>query len=448
VKILLVLPSATESGTGKTVKMRNLYGRGPGLGLPMLAAVTPAEHEVRIVEEFHQEIPFDERFDLVGLSVNTLNAHSAYAAAERFRQKGIPVVLGGIHATAVPNEASLHGDAVVVGEGEAAWPRVLADATAGRLASVYGRSDPLDLASLPPPRVDLLALGDYAHRRLGIFQSVFATRGCPYECAFCSVPSLYGKKMRLKPVDGVLRDLRTCQEAAAHLGPVAFWFVDDTLDARRSWAKELFEAMIPLGIRWVAMMSIRAAEDEELLRLARVAGCQGLFVGIESVDEETLESIGKVANLRADYGRLIARFRRHGLRLQTGLIFGFPGDRPESFFAAVDMLCEHHVDIGYFHPLIPFPGTVLYARFREEGRLFNEEFWLDPSTSIFRIHRLDHMDPEQYEQAYWTAMNRFYSVGSIARRLLWPPEAHNLLPTLVINAFFRQQVRGRHFGMS
>jgi radical SAM superfamily enzyme YgiQ (UPF0313 family) len=430
------------------VRLARMFGRGQGLALAQLAAVTPAAHNVRLVEEFHQDVPWHEGFDLVAVSVNTANVKAAYRVADHFRGRSVPVVAGGIHATVCPDEVAEHVDAVVVGEGDTIWPQVLEDAARGELAPRYRAARPCDLADLPSPRLDLLALEHYAAPRLGLFVSVAATRGCPYCCAFCSAQIVFGRGYRRRPTARVIDDIAAARHAARSLGSCHVWFVDDTLDADVAYAKELFEALVPLRLQWVAMVSMHAAEDEEFLRLAARSGCQGLFVGVESQDPATLADIGKAHNLRRDYARAFDAFRRHGLRVQASMVFGFPGDRPSTFEAAVDLLIKERVDVGYVHPLCPFPGTELYERFKREGRLFDERFWLRDSISPFTLHRLDHMTPEEYEQAFWRALGRLYSRRAIARRLLWPPRARNLVPVLNMNQILRTQVRERRFGMT
>ncbi len=446
-KLLLVLPTS-RTHAGEPVRLERLFGRGQGLALAQLAALTPAGHDLRLVEEFHQDVPLREDFDLVALSVNTANVVAAYRVADHFRGRSVPVVAGGIHATVCPEEVAEHADAVVVGEGDTVWPMVLEDAARGELAPRYRAPHPCDLAVLPSPRLDLLALEHYTVRGLGLFVSVAATRGCPHSCAFCSARIVFGRPCRRRPVARVLDDIAAARDAARSLGACHVWFVDDTLDADPAYAKELFEALVPLRLRWVAMMSMRAAEDEELLTLAARSGCQGVFVGVESQDPATLADIGKARNLPRDYARAFAAFRRHGLRVQASMIFGFPGDRPATFEAAVDLLIQERVDVSHVHPLCPFPGTELYERFKREGRLFDERFWLREAINPFAVHRLDHMTPDAYERAFWHALGRLYSRRAIARRLLWPPRARNLVPVLYMNQGLRTQVRERRFSMT
>ena len=446
-KILLVLPiSRSRSGAPNTVARP--FGRGSSLSLAQLAAVTPPGHELTLVEEYHQPVPRDETFDLVGLSINSANVLSAYALAAHFRARGAQVVAGGIHASVCPDEVAEHVSAVVVGEGEEVWPLVLQDAARGAPARRYRAERPVPLDDLPPPRRDLLALRDYSRPPLGLFVSIAATRGCPYDCAFCSVHSVFGRGFRRKNVDRVLEDVEAAREAARGLGPMHLWFVDDTLDADPSHAKELFDRLHSRRIRFVAMVTMRAADDEELLRLAARAGCQGVLVGLESLDGEMLEGMGKSMNLRRDYGRCLAAFRRHGLRVQTSMIFGFPRDTPATFETAVDFMIEKRVDVGYVNPLFPFPGTALHGQFQKEGRLLAERFWLQDVLNPFALHRLDHMSPTEYEEAYWRALQRLCSVGAIGRRLLRPPRLSHLVPALVMNGIMRAQVRDRRVALT
>jgi len=260
----------------------------PQLTMPFVAALTPPGHEVVHTDEIVDRVRFDAPVDLVGITAPTPSALHAYALAREFCRRDVPVVIGGPHATALPDEAAHHADAVVVGEAEDTWPRVVEDARRGKLERIYVSSRKASLDGLPAPRWDLIR-----GRRYG--KSVMiATRGCPHRCDYCSIPLLYGAgAMRYRPVDEVVREV-----AASPTRAVVFW--DDNIGASPRYAKELFSALAPLGKWWTSQCTANAARDEEFLALAARSGCKALFLGLESISQASLEATNKAHNRVGD----------------------------------------------------------------------------------------------------------------------------------------------------
>lgn len=383
----------------------------PRLGLGLLAALTPAEDEVF----YHDDgvNPFDlERdladVDLVGISVDSKSAHRAYAIADAYRHRGVKVVLGGIHATAMPEEASTHADAVVVGEAEDLYPQVLADLKADRLAPIY-RGDWPSLAARPRPRRDL-----FRSRRYVPFQVVQTMRGCPYPCEFCSVSTANGTTMRFRPVDEIIDEL-------AELGKLIL-FADDNVMIHRQQADALFRRMEPLGKRWVGQCSLAAVQRPENVALMAKAGCCGLFIGFESIDEKTLRATGKRQNRPERYREIVAMLREHGIATWGSFVFGFDTDDPEVFDRTVDFGIEAKLTMALFAILTPYPGTRLYHRLRAEGRLTDERWWLhadhDAGSPYFVPAR---MSRQQLREGWLRAWQRFYSTSSIVHRFAFHP---------------------------
>src|SRR5216117_854255 len=283
-----------ESPASRRLRVGRLI-QFPQLTMPLIAALTPPEHEVSHTDEIVERVRFDAPADLVGITAPTPSALHAYDIALEFRRRGAPVVIGGPHATALPEEAARHADAVVVGEAEDTWPRLLDDARRGRLEQVYVSSRQAPLVRMPAPRWDLIK-----GRRYGKSVTI-ATRGCPHRCDYCSIPLLYGPAtVRYRPIDEVVREVATSPTRA-----IVFW--DDNIGANPRYAKELFRAIAPLGKWWTSQTTMASTRDEEFLRLAAESGCKALFCGLESVNQRSLDRASKRHNQVADYHELMRR---------------------------------------------------------------------------------------------------------------------------------------------
>ncbi|MFO7656360.1 MAG: cobalamin-dependent protein, partial [Bacteroidales bacterium] len=257
-KILLISPAVDAA------KRTNKGLRMPQLAMYILEGLTPAEHTVKVIEEEAEPLSFDEPCDLVGISCMTANAPRSYEIAREFKKRGKTVILGGVHPTILPDEALQYADSVVVGEAEGVWEKVLQDFQKGNLEQRYHNPQP-DLTKYVPKNFKRLA-----QKRLFNIIPIMTTRGCPYDCEFCCVTDLFGKKIRHIPVENVVRDI---QESGAR----NFMFLDDNIIGQPRYAKELFKAIKPLKIKWVGQASISLVKDSELLQLAADSGCKGLF---------------------------------------------------------------------------------------------------------------------------------------------------------------------------
>src|SRR4030042_296734 len=263
------------------------------VNLPLLAALIPFGHTITIVDEAFAPDDINQDVDLVGITVMTDLALRAYHIADAYRQKGVKVVMGGIHPTVLPDEASEHADAVVVGEAEGVWPRLVSDAASGQMQRIYRAGKMTDLQGLPKPRRDLLPGTKYqGYTRIPI--GVETSRGGPYDCEFCSIGQTLGRQYRVRPVQEVIAEIESID--SPHL-----FFVDDALGLHRNAAQKLFTEMIPLRRGWLAQGTVSIAEDLELLRLMRSSGCLGLLIGFESVQKGTQNEVKKITNLRSDF---------------------------------------------------------------------------------------------------------------------------------------------------
>ena len=331
-----------------------------------LAALTPPEHEVEVVHEQVRAVPIEPLPDLVALSFFSGFARKAYETADAFRARGVKVVAGGPHVSYWPEEALAHVDAVVTGEAESAWPTVLRDAERGRLERVY-RGEPRPLAGLPTPRYDLL------ETRFVVPRVIQATRGCPFHCAFCTVPDL-NPGFRARPVDEVMRDVMTTGFALPWQERVA-WFWDDNLLVDRRFARELLAAMRGADRWWLTQTSIDVADDPRLLDAMQASGCIGVFLGIESFDAGALRSVDKKQNVIARYKDAIARLHERGIAVMAGFIAGFDGQTADAVVRMADRLEKVGVDVPFLSVLTPFRGTPLYDDLLSDGRILPDADW-------------------------------------------------------------------------
>jgi radical SAM superfamily enzyme YgiQ (UPF0313 family) len=372
-----------------------------------LAGLTPRDVEVRFHDDRMEAIPFDEPADLVAISVETYTARRAYQIASEYRRRRVQVVMGGFHATLCPDEVSLHAEAVVCGEAEALWPCVVDDARHGRLQKFYRQKERPSLAGLKPNRAI------FRGKRYLPIGLVEAGRGCHFKCDFCAVQTVFKSSQSRRPIDDILAELRLLKGEKK-----LFFFVDDNITSNLEEAKEFFQALIPLGIRWVSQSSINAAHDEEFLELLKRSGCQGVLIGFESLNPENLKDMNKSFNtMRGGFTRALANLRRNRIRVYGTFIFGYDRDTPESFAQALEFAEDQSLYIAAFNHLTPFPGTALYRRLAEENRLLYNAWWLDERYSYNRIpFQPAGMSPEMLQQHCLATRREFYSWRSIARR--------------------------------
>jgi len=422
-RLLLIAPSQK---TGS----RALF---PPLSLAVVAGLTPDEWEVEIVDEAVEQVDLESEATLVGLTVMTPLAPRAYELADHFRGRGVQVVLGGIHPTALPHEAARHADAVVIGEAEGVWHHVLKDASRRRLRRFYESVERPDLRALPAPRRDLFRPDAYLTTA-----TVQTSRGCPHSCSFCSVTRFFGRTYRSRPVADIVAEL-------AALGQKVVFFVDDNIFGAPSRARELFRRLTPLGLTWVGQSSINIARNTELLVLAAKSGCRGLFVGLESLLPANLREAGKaVLNRAADYREAVSRIQSQGIGVEGAFIFGFDQDDPGVFGRTVEFARKVRLAAAQFGILTPFPGTPLWSRLRNEGRI-TEPDWSRYTISNV-VYRPLKMSAEALQDGFEWAYRSFYSYPSIVGRLL--PQAVKFRATLPfflkLNLHFREiAVSGR-----
>ena len=428
-KILLISPENKKSIYAYTKEDVKAFWF-PKLGLPTIAANTPPDVEVRIVDECVEDIDFNVDVDLVGISVMTYLAPRAYEIAAKFRARGVKVVLGGIHVSMCPEEAKEHADSIVVGESEKTWPILVEDFRRGELKSLYEEKDLPKLENLPIPRRELFKPNSY-----WTTNCVQTSRGCPFACDFCTVTIFGGNQFRLRPIEQVIEEVRRLKK-----GFVVF--VDDNIAGNKAYAKQLFKALIPLKINWGSQASLTMARDPELLDLAAKSGCTALFIGVESISEENLAAANKRFNKVDKYKEEFRRFHDYGILIQTGMIFGFDHDDESAFERTVEFLEENNIELAMFNILTPLPGTNLYKKMDAEGRIIDRDWSHYDGRHVVFKPKL--MTPETLQEGFLWAYHKFFSYPSIIKRIvpsLWKlPHKRLLVERLFLNYAIRRIV--------
>jgi radical SAM superfamily enzyme YgiQ (UPF0313 family) len=404
-----------------------------------LAGLTPADIDVRFYDDRMETIPFDEATDLVAISVETYTAKRAYQIASEYRRRKVPVVMGGFHPSLCPEEVAQYAEAVVIGEAEESWPLLLDDFRHGKLEKFYQSSGRPSLDRVKPDR------SIFRGKRYLPVGLVEAGRGCHFKCDFCAVQTVFHASQTRRPVDAILAELAEVKDKKKLI-----FFVDDNITSNLAQAKEFFRALIPLKLRWVSQASINAAHDEEFLDLLVRSGCQGVLIGFESLNPENLSSMNKTFNTaRGGFTKALENLRRHRIRIYGTFVFGYDGDTPESFTPTVEFARDHGFYIAAFNHLTPFPGTPLYQRLKDEGRLLYDAWWLDDRYSYNRIpFQPRGIDPEELRRRCLEARRSFYSWPSILRRGVDPVNRSNAFMWrnfFLINAMHRGDVSLRDF---
>lgn len=414
------------------------------LPLAVLAGLTPPDVECVLYDDRIEPIPFDEGTDLVAISVEIFTARRSYEIAAEYRKRGVPVVLGGMHPTLVPDESLQHADAVLLGDAEPLWGTLVEDARRGRLRRVY-RSRPgraQDGGVLP--RRDLFRGKRYLPVTLMQF-----SRGCRFACTFCAISSYFGRGHFVRRTREVLDEIEAQDRRFV-------FFVDDNFLSDHEAAKAFLRELVPMRIRWVSQASIDMTTDPELMQLLADSGCMGNVIGFESLERRNLRSMGKGPAFRmrrGDGGELVwdryadavAILRAHHLQTWAAFTLGHDHDTPETIRATADFALENKFCFGAFNILMPYPGTPLYDRLaREQRLLYDGRWWLHPE------YRFNHasfqparMTPAELTEACWQARQRWNGIGSVWRRL-WDFDTHlhtprRALTYLAYNPIYRKE---------
>jgi radical SAM superfamily enzyme YgiQ (UPF0313 family) len=409
-RIVLISPKGPLYRNRGGIFKKNL--RYAPITLPMLAALVPPElnAEIVLVDEGIEDVDPNIEADLIGMTTITGSANRTYELADGFRARGIPVVLGGPHPTLVPDDAQPHADAIVTGYAEQTWPQLLRDFAAGEMKSRYDQGSDFNLDDLPMPRWDLVD-----GRRFMTTQVYEATRGCPHSCEFCVVPAAWGRTPYQRPVEQVVEEIK-------QRGSKRIVFVDLNLIANLPHAMELFEALIPLKLKWFGLASVNLFRKEKLLQLMARSGCVGLLIGFESLSEASLGGMNKgfntvdqEAGTEEGYADLTRQLHQHGISLMATWVFGNDDDTTEIFERTAKFNVRAAVDLPRYAIATPFPGTALYKRLEAEGRILTKDWDLYDGQHV--VFQPKNMSAEQLEAGTRAAWQYTYRRRSMLRRL-------------------------------
>lgn len=420
------------------------------LNLPYLAAVTPAEYDVEIVDEQYREIDFDAPVWLVALSAQTPVAPRAYEVADAFRRRGVATVMGGVHASTLPDEALQHVDSVVTGEGEFVWRQVLTDLEKGELKPVYTSTSNRSLKGLAWPRRDLLDPRYYIPLTM-----VETTRGCPHKCDFCGVSQFFGHHYRKRPVEEIDSELRATFGTGFRHGISRFlarlgldlpyfierrliYFIDSNFAADLDYTVKLMETLEDIDVLWWAHTTVDVARDQDFLRQMSRSGCIALNIGFESLCEENLRAMNKSFAGSFDYVEAIERIHSHGIGIMGTFVVGFDGEDVSIFSKIYDFVLENQLDWALVFIRTPYPGTVLFERLERAGRMITRDWEkYDTLNCVFTPVGMSAQELEQGIRALWKSV---FSLKSIYQRILRSPRVHPIF-YLAMNMEFYNMVR-------
>lgn len=376
------------------------------LTLTTLAALIPPELDVQLTlfDEGISELPEPLEADLIGMTAITGTASRAYELADRFRNEGKTVVLGGPHVTLLPDEALEHADAICVGYAEDSWPQLLRDFAKGRLQKIYRQAADFTLRERPFARRDLFDRNNY------FTQAVFeATRSCAHNCEFCVAPTAWGRTQYQNPIDWIIEDIR-------RFGQKKIIFVDLNLVSDVAYARELFTRLIPLQVQWYGLSTVLIAHDHSLMELMARSGCKGLLLGLETVTQESFKDAGKRFNESVNFKTIITDLHKLDIAIQGCFVFGLDHDTPDVFDTTAEFVIDAGVDLPRFAVLTPFPGTPLHHRLESEGRILTRNWDLyDAQHVVFQPKNMSVAELTEGHERAWKQVYRWSAIG----RRLW-----------------------------
>ena len=394
-KILLIMPHPN--------KRRNLVSKFnyPSLTLQQVAAVTPTEHDVVIVDERYESINFNEKYDLIGISCLTYNSIRGYEIAALFRKQSIPVVFGGYHASLMPDEVKQHADSVVIGEAELTWPRLLKDAEKGELKPFYKAERLTKAEEIPPARHDIGVYTLFA-------EAIQASRGCPTGCEFCAMNMVEGRTFRGRPVDAILEEINTIKAKK-------IFFADASLTINPIYSKQLFKSLKETNKQFDCFGNINViARDDEFLQLAHEAGVYKWYLGIESISQANIDQAGKGTNKVENYAKAIQKIKDHGMVVTGFFIFGLDHDTLDIFDRTLQAIFDWGLDEASFSIITPYPGTRLFERLESEGRIISRDW------SRYQEGKINIKPKLMTEKELWDGTRRialeFFSIKNCIKR--------------------------------
>lgn len=397
-KILLILAHTNAKPNAFNELLYTYYH--PSLTLEQLVAITPDQYDISVVDGRYQKIDFEWDGNIVGISCRTAVAKSAYNIADEFQKRGKTVVLGGWHPSLQPMEAKQHADSVVIGEAEISWPKLLEDYEKGKMKPYY-KSKPVDPKIIPCPKRK-------KQKHFLISASIQATRGCPYGCKFCPVYKIEGQKLRMRPTENVIEEIKTIPSKR-------LFFVDNSLTINPEYTKKLFKEMIGLNKKFSCYGNINIlGKDDELLQLAAEAGCDIWIIGFESISQETINDIDKTTNKVKEYKSAIKKIHDYNMMIQGLFVFGFDNDTSEIFDKTLQLIYRWKLDKAGFAILTPFPGTMLYEKFEKEGRIVTKDWTKYNLKNV--VFKTKNMTEDELFDGTNRLLNEFYSIPNLIKR--------------------------------
>ena len=422
-KILLITPENEEINRFRKSQFNNFIQ----ITMPYLAAfIDENKYEITLVDEYNQRVPFEEKFHLVAITINTSNATHCYDISKKFRDKKTRVVMGGPHATLLPEEVKKHCDYIMVGEGEIIWPEFLEDFYEDKAKLEYVCKEVPNLKNMPISRRDLI------HKRYFTKGAVISSRGCPYKCSYCNLKQIYCEPFRTRPIKEVISEIRTMKSKF-------FVFWDDNYFGDLNYTKELLMELKKLNKKWAAQVTLDRCKDEALLKLAKEAGCVYFFVGIESFSQESLGSVNKGINDVNKYKSIIDKIHNNGICVQAGIIFGFDTDKKDVFKKTLDACNGLGIDGATVSILTPLPKTPVYSQLKEENRLITGDWsHYNGKTRVAFVPK--NMNREELFEGYLWFRREFYSLKSIYKRMR--KSKTNIIYNLIVNWGYKISLTG------
>lgn len=401
-KIKLIQPNyAPKLNIIQKINMKLTYN--PYITLQQIATITPKNHTIQIIDEAFQQIDFNEEVDIVGITCCTPSAPRAYQIADEYQKRGVTVVLGGYHPSALPKEAKQHAESVVIGEGEISWPLLLKDFIKNQIKPFYHSKISVNLDSLPQLKRNI---GDYVFS----MARIEATRGCPYKCDFCSISNskIGWHHFRKKSIDKVIEEIQTIPQKT-------ITFCDTSLTIDTDYTKSLFTEMKQLNKKFICYGNAHVLnQDEELLQLAKDAGCLFWNIGFESISQDALNCTGKKSNKVKDYLSLVKKIHGYDMAIIGQFIFGFDTDTTEIFNTTTEMIDDLEIDAPSINILTPFPGTPLYDRLEEEGRILTKDW--EKYTLLDVVFQPKKMSPLELLDGFKKVVKKYYSFSNLIKR--------------------------------
>jgi radical SAM superfamily enzyme YgiQ (UPF0313 family) len=437
--ILLIHPKLThgaviynDRGTFRAKLFSN-----PEMTLPAVAATIPKKHNVKIIHENFEDIDYSNKYDLVGISCFTMFALQVYEIADKFRKLGVPVVLGGYHPSALPKEAKMHADSVVIGESEYSFPRLLNDLESGKLKPYYNSKQLAKPDEIPPLRRDLLSFQS-------VTDGIRITRGCPRKCEFCSITYFFKHSYRKRPIKDVIKELKSLPRKYVYIHDENF-IVD--MDYTKTLLREIIKEKI--NKKWFANGNIYVlGNDEEFLKLARKSGCIGWTIGFESVIQQSLDDVNKCENKVEKYHNWIKTIRKYGMGINGLFIFGFDGDTPDVFDKTIESLNRLEIDAAEFNILTPLPGTPLFEKMEKEGRILTKDWSKYTQSEV--VFQPKNMTPKELYDGTKKVIKEFHTYDKMLMRWARLPKlsfATSTITYLIALDLSRKIYYKREFGI-